>query len=874
MFDFDAFSSFLKSLKRSDENLIFEAIEKGYEALIEALADDYSLLELANQLPPPDVKKSRGHQAYSIKFWGAKGRTWLLGLKFLEYLNTIPEYKIRTTKRKTPRGEFTDFFTANEDLAARLQNNFQDVFKEYKDAVIAARKGTETGPSTQDQGSKKVNFELKAPIKLSPIEALVWDKNKGKKVKQTVYPVVFPKEGYMEKEEWLRRNKIKNEFLKFHEFVYTGEPHKKWAALDEDGQDFVTDDFEMALSEFKEDHLRKRKSVELSTASNADIDVPTPEGLAYKPYQKAGIKRGISTKKYLIADEMGLGKTMQAIGIAQMVKPKNILIICPKSVMSKWEKEWKKWDTIGLSVEQAVTKETRGGDLPNAAVVIAGFKNFSLVPEAFKAKKWDMIIVDESDQILANSKTKAAKAIIGENKKVGNEWRTIQEPIEADRMLLLTGTPIPNEASQLFPTLKIIDPKGLGKSFLSFRKKYMKEGDTIRTRGGKIITKYHGAQNTDELQQKMREVGMTRRMKHDVQKELPSKNREIISLSPDGETKNLISEQIKIREILKTGKKEVAGEKARFTTGSTVRRKLGERKIPFIIKEAKKILSTKRKLVIFAWHVSVIDAVAEGLSEYNPVKYGKGLSQSEKDKNVDLFQEDPNVRVIVVSIRSGYAGIDLYAADTMLFGEISWTPGMNQQCEDRIHRIGQRSDTVYYKYLIYDNSLDGRILEINADKADTQAKVLDADEMESMLNVQGIEASEDDDDDEPTEETTPEPMKDWTYLSNIDRYLPPLTDDERGIIVDAAGVLADLDPDKARDRNLEGYSAPHSQFGAEVATSGISMPHAELWRAAFMLCPYYRRQLPQHIDRLRAILKRGKEESITPDEMQERKEGN
>src|SRR5215831_8817707 len=83
---------------------------------------------------------------------------------------------------------------------------------------------------------------------------------------------------------------------------------------------------------------------ELSRATNADIDIPCPAGLAYLPYQRAGIAYARNKKYTLIADEMGLGKTIQACGIINADRSiQTVLVICPASLRINWRRETDKW---------------------------------------------------------------------------------------------------------------------------------------------------------------------------------------------------------------------------------------------------------------------------------------------------------------------------------------------------------------------------------------------------------------------------------------------------------------------------------------------------------------------------------------------------
>ena len=70
-----------------------------------------------------------------------------------------------------------------------------------------------------------------------------------------------------------------------------------------------------------------------------ELEIPSPPGLEYMPFQKEGIAHALMTRNTLIADEMGLGKTIQAIGVINFLKPKKTLLIVPASLKLNWKKE-------------------------------------------------------------------------------------------------------------------------------------------------------------------------------------------------------------------------------------------------------------------------------------------------------------------------------------------------------------------------------------------------------------------------------------------------------------------------------------------------------------------------------------------------------
>jgi SNF2 family DNA or RNA helicase len=87
-------------------------------------------------------------------------------------------------------------------------------------------------------------------------------------------------------------------------------------------------------------HLAKLKA---SRAVDAEIDIPVPPGLTYKPFQRGGVAYAVRRKDTLFGDQMGLGKTVEALGVINYVKPHNVLVVCPATLVLNWRAEAEKW---------------------------------------------------------------------------------------------------------------------------------------------------------------------------------------------------------------------------------------------------------------------------------------------------------------------------------------------------------------------------------------------------------------------------------------------------------------------------------------------------------------------------------------------------
>ena len=226
---------------------------------------------------------------------------------------------------------------------------------------------------------------------------------------------------------------------------------------------------------------------------------------------------------------------------------------------------------------------------------------------------------------------------------------------------------------------------------------------------------------------RLRATVMVRRMKRDVLAELPAKSRQMIEL-PAGSAEALVEREwssyraqeavlVQMREAARTA--TVAGNDeeyaravkdlgrartAAFAAMATVRRDVAMKKLPLVIAHLADSLAPAHKIVVFAHHHDVINAVHAAFEECSVVVTGDTPSE-QRHENVRRFQEDPQVLLFVGNIQAAGVGVTLTAASHVVMSELDWVPARLTQAEDRCHRIGQ-SDNVLVQHLVLEGSLD------------------------------------------------------------------------------------------------------------------------------------------------------------------------
>jgi len=449
-----------------------------------------------------------------------------------------------------------------------------------------------------------------------------------------------------------------------------------------------------------------------SSATESTLIVPAPPGEKYDPHQVAAIEWGVNNKAVLIADEQGLGKTIEAIGIANYFTFSKILVITIASMKYTWAEEIEKWSTSFPSIH--VVEGTKP-DIPHHATTLV--VNYDIVRHASvqeaieRFAPFDLAIVDEA-HYMKNPEAQRTKAIIGKG-----GLATL-----AGRHVLLTGTPMQSKPIELYPLLAayardLIRPYT---DYWSFAKRY---NGAYRDRWGWQL----GAPtNREELNSRLREGFMLRRLKKDVMKNLPDKRYQIVPLQigKSGKISKEVAELLDNAELTDAAMRKIdlglkfdAHEKDMAALGEMVneRRDIAEQKLPTCLKHIKDTLSNTDKVIIFAHHKSIVGDLAAELAQYNPAVISGSVALKKRKAEVDRFQTDPSCRVFIGNMDAAGTGITLTAASTVICVEWSWVPGIIEQAVDRAHRRGQ-TEMVVAQFLVVKDTIEEYMMRRVIDK--------------------------------------------------------------------------------------------------------------------------------------------------------------
>lgn len=435
--------------------------------------------------------------------------------------------------------------------------------------------------------------------------------------------------------------------------------------------------------------------------------------------------------------EMGCGKTLTAIAIAgaayQMGAVKRLLVIAPTSVVAVWPAELEEYADFRTEVGVLLgTKAQRLKELQDLTerrsnalkVAVINYESTwrDEIFEALEAYDADMIICDESQRIKTHNAAQS-KAI----HKLGDKARY---------KLILSGTPVQNNAIDIWSQYRFLDPSIFGQNYYAFKNRYaIMGGFQKRT----II----GYKDLDELIQK--EYSIAYRVTKEDALDLPEQTFETRRVRFDPKERQLYD------RIRRDSYAELAdGGKITATTVLTKLLRLQQLTGGFLVEDnmdKPKLVSHAKldaladlikdyvvdggkKLVVFARFIPEINAIIK-LAEKELPKGKKAVAiygavkKEDRGAIVEQFQTDPDTMLFIGQIDTAGTGITLTAADTCVYYSKNFNYATYSQSLSRIHRIGQRNTATYID-LVVEKTVDETISRALARKEDMAKTVVDS----------------------------------------------------------------------------------------------------------------------------------------------------
>jgi non-specific serine/threonine protein kinase len=456
-------------------------------------------------------------------------------------------------------------------------------------------------------------------------------------------------------------------------------------------------------------------------------EIPPPQNLQpiLRPYQVAGFQ----WLNYLhevswggiLADDMGLGKTVQALSFLQHFHTTynglKALVVCPTTLIYNWENEIRKFTpTLSYYIHHGPLRSRNIKEWQKSNVIITTYGTLRSDIKLFVAVPLDYVVLDES-QAIKNPSSKVTKAAA---------------LLNAKHRLCMSGTPLQNNTFDIYAQMNFLNPGMLG-TVEFFRQEFAIPIDKL----GEEVQKDH--------LRKILYPFILRRTKEQVAKDLPEKTETILFCEMEEEQRKIYDAyRNEFRNKILGTIEEQGIQKSQLTILQGLMKLRQICDSPAILNELEKFENHSIKLdelareitenighhkaLIFSQFLGMLALVREKLEELG-VKYeyfDGSTSAPDREKAIQSFQNNDEVRVFLISLKAGGVGLNLTAADYVYIVDPWWNPAVEQQAIDRTHRIGQTKNIFAYRMICKD-TIEDKIMQLQ-EKKRALAKDLIADD--------------------------------------------------------------------------------------------------------------------------------------------------
>jgi hypothetical protein len=425
----------------------------------------------------------------------------------------------------------------------------------------------------------------------------------------------------------------------------------------------------------------------------------------------------------MLCDDMGLGKTFQALAFCLWLREqmddgklgqKPLLIVAPVGLLRNWEAEIDEHlyapglgDLVRAYGDHLKTLKrgrhldgTAGLDtarLSSAKVVLANYEAVSDFQLSFGAVRFTAIVLDEAQKI-KSPKARMTHAV---------------KALNTDFMLAMTGTPVENRLADLWCIADAVQPGAL-EDLKDFSASYEIEGGDVQGLRAKVWQEEASVEQTPKL--------LLRRLKSEKLDGLPEKHEHLLKVPMPPRQLDAYERALAMKEI--SGPEGTLGlihalrraslHPALVEGGVQAEELKIEDSARFtaMISILDTVASTGEKVLIFLESLDLQDADQlplllqrrYGLSRAPMVINGQVGTEARQDR-VNAFQRESGFDVMLLSPKAGGVGLTLTAANHVIHLSRWWNPAVEDQCSDRVYRIGQTKPVhIYYPLAVLPGS--------------------------------------------------------------------------------------------------------------------------------------------------------------------------
>ena len=475
-----------------------------------------------------------------------------------------------------------------------------------------------------------------------------------------------------------------------------------------------------------------------------------------RPYQREGLGWMEFLREFgfggCLADDMGLGKTVQVLavlegrrelrerdtvraissplpfgsepqgrrpegegvrGLDNRMQMGPSLVVVPRSLIFNWKEESAKFSPKLRVLDHTGIGRSKSADVFfNYDLILTTYGTLRNDAAFLKDVRFDYVILDEA-QAIKNAASESAKAT---------------RLLQGEHRLALSGTPVQNHLGELWSLFEFLNPGMLGTA-----RAFQATG---------AVAKVVDEQTRQLLSRALRPF-ILRRTKQQVARDLPQRLEQTIHCELDATQRKLYDElrehyrtslltriakegmnkaKIQILEALLRLRQAACHpaliDKSKSATGSA--------KLDSLLAQLSEVMDEGHKALVFSQFTTFLSIVRDRLDK-DKVRY-EYLDGRTRDRKtpVEKFQNDPDCKLFLISLKAGGLGLNLTAAEYVFLLDPWWNPAVEAQAIDRAHRIGQTRQVFAYR-LIAKDTVEEKVLQLQQTKRDLADAIISAD---------------------------------------------------------------------------------------------------------------------------------------------------
>ena len=394
-------------------------------------------------------------------------------------------------------------------------------------------------------------------------------------------------------------------------------------------------------------------------------------------------------------------------------RPGPTLVVAPKSLVFNWNEEANRFaPRLRVLDHTGIARAKNAKDFDNYDLILTTYGTMRNDITFLKDVKFDYVVLDEA-QAVKNAASESAKAA---------------RLLNGDHRLALSGTPVQNHLGELWSLFEFLNPGMLGaaKAFQAGGAGGRSVDESARIMLSRalrpFILRRTKAQVATELPQRLEqtihcELDAAQRKQYNDLKEHYRQSL-LSKIASEGINKNKIQVLEALLRLRQAACHPGLIDKSKVDQSSA--------KLDALLPQLAEVIDGGHKALVFSQFTSMLSIVRKRLDKDKvPYAYLDGKTR-DRQEIVAKFQNDPDCRLFLISLKAGGVGLNLTAAEYVFLLDPWWNPAVEAQAIDRAHRIGQTRQVFAYR-LIAKDTVEEKVLQLQSTKRELADAIINAD---------------------------------------------------------------------------------------------------------------------------------------------------